>query len=819
MFDLFTFSVVLIALLAPSSFTFGNSPPSDINATNLTIAENSAIGTVIGEFNATDPDGEGNFTYLVASIIKEPNFFPEALPRLTAWFDASDENTLTISNDGRDLVSWANKVNLDIKLWGSLSSMPTTGASINQLNAVKFDGSSGVTEYVKADNWNPAGANGSITGDVGDLSIFLAMRVDQNARSWFPFGFGWGDHLFWSNGTAYWRYSGGRSSTNIVSNGETLLLAFDFSVTRGSQRIFKNGHQLASNPRTESTQIDGSFHFPSTLSTSSDYIQMWTVGEVLVSKSVLNDECRQRAEGYIAHKWGLAGSLPTSHLFSNNRSIEATDLLFAIDENGIMKSLSALDYEADNNYTITVRAIDENNFYLDKNFTINVTNMVEDIDGDGTENHYDLDDDNDGFTDLDEITYGSNPLDPQSIPNAEPRDLNSTAVLAFSGKPTSGTTIGEFNATDPDGDAITYSLVPFSPVHLSPALWLDASDEATLVKESGFLTSWLDKSGNDRNGISTGSLRPSISSGYNGNSMINLDGVDDVVSINGSFALNTFFVVLNSGISSEKFSDWAWVLGARGPVKTPQMVPALYGRLGDSSLTAELPFQGNLQSVISINGDDTLSQGTKDFGNFSEFKLISVSSSQTSSNLSNWKISSGEFPWKGNIAEVVVFDRPLENHQRYSIEEYLSSKWGLSSKMYRPLVPSNSLFTLDTNGTLKTATTFDYESNASTYTITVQAKDELNATTEGNFTITLLDVYEDTDGDGFRDSLEASTGSNLNDPTSTPLQQGLVAWYPFDGNASDMSGNGNHGTVNGATLGADRHGVAGRAYSFDGVDD
>ena len=53
---------------------------------------------------------------------------------------------------------------------------------------------------------------------------------------------------------------------------------------------------------------------------------------------------------------------------------------------------------------------------------------------------------------------------------------------------------------------------------------------------------------------------------------------------------------------------------------------------------------------------------------------------------------------------------------------------------------NNSLFTLDTNGTLKTATTFDYETNASTYTITVKAKDELNATIEGNFTVTLLDV-------------------------------------------------------------------------------
>ena len=55
---------------------------------------------------------------------------------------------------------------------------------------------------------------------------------------------------------------------------------------------------------------------------------------------------------------------------------------------------------------------------------------------------------------------------------------------------------------------------------------------------------------------------------------------------------------------------------------------------------------------------------------------------------------------------------------------------------------NNSLFTLDTNGTLKTATTFDYESNASTYTITVQAKDELNASIEGNFTVTLLDQAE-----------------------------------------------------------------------------
>jgi hypothetical protein len=43
---------------------------------------------------------------------------------------------------------------------------------------------------------------------------------------------------------------------------------------------------------------------------------------------------------------------------------------------------------------------------------------------------------------------------------------------------------------------------------------------------------------------------------------------------------------------------------------------------------------------------------------------------------------------------------------------------------------------------------------------------------------------------------------------------GLVGWWPFNGNANDESGNGNNGTVNGATLTTDRFGVANKAYQF-----
>ena len=51
------------------------------------------------------------------------------------------------------------------------------------------------------------------------------------------------------------------------------------------------------------------------------------------------------------------------------------------------------------------------------------------------------------------------------------------------------------------------------------------------------------------------------------------------------------------------------------------------------------------------------------------------------------------------------------------------------------------------------------------------------------------------------------------------LNDSLIAYYPFNGNALDESGNGNNGTVSGATLVADRFGNPNSAYSFNGLSD
>jgi hypothetical protein len=48
------------------------------------------------------------------------------------------------------------------------------------------------------------------------------------------------------------------------------------------------------------------------------------------------------------------------------------------------------------------------------------------------------------------------------------------------------------------------------------------------------------------------------------------------------------------------------------------------------------------------------------------------------------------------------------------------------------------------------------------------------------------------------------------------LNNGLVAYYPFNGNANDESGNGNNGTINNTIFNTDRKGSTNKAYSFNG---
>jgi hypothetical protein len=88
----------------------------------------------------------------------------------------------------------------------------------------------------------------------------------------------------------------------------------------------------------------------------------------------------------------------------------------------------------------------------------------------------------------------------------------------------------------------------------------------------------------------------------------------------------------------------------------------------------------------------------------------------------------------------------------------------------------------------------------------------ISPNTEGNFKV----YCQVNDGKGgfAEDSISLEVRDSLKN------QEGnLIAYYPFNGNANDESGNQNNGTVFQAQLVQDRKGVPSSAYSFDGVND
>jgi hypothetical protein len=123
----------------------------------------------------------------------------------------------------------------------------------------------------------------------------------------------------------------------------------------------------------------------------------------------------------------------------------------------------------------------------------------------------------------------------------------------------------------------------------------------------------------------------------------------------------------------------------------------------------------------------------------------------------------------------------------------------------------------------ETTVTFEYGSTIS-YGSTIVAKESpLYGDTARNVSAEIINLDSLTtyhyrikaeNGKGITYSAD-STFTTLKD--SVDLVTGLVAYFPFTGNAIDESGNGNNGTVFNAILANDRFGKSNSAYQFNGT--
>jgi hypothetical protein len=135
---------------------------------------------------------------------------------------------------------------------------------------------------------------------------------------------------------------------------------------------------------------------------------------------------------------------------------------FTVDPTGVLRTAVVFDFEQNASHSIRGLAMDEFNASREDVLIVEVFNQWEDPDGDGLENSYDPDDDNDGFSDIVEIAYGSDPLDPNSLPNRAPSEISLSPDRVEENLPT-GTVVGQLRTIDlddPNGTGVyQYSLL------------------------------------------------------------------------------------------------------------------------------------------------------------------------------------------------------------------------------------------------------------------------------------------------------------------------------------------------------------------------
>ena len=108
--------------------------------------------------------------------------------------------------------------------------------------------------------------------------------------------------------------------------------------------------------------------------------------------------------------------------------------------------------------------------------------------------------------------------------------------------------------------------------------------------------------------------------------------------------------------------------------------------------------------------------------------------------------------WEGYVAEIIAFDYKLSDYERSRVCNYLSYKWNLpNSSEQNNILPFESPFRVDENGSLSAAKTFDYETDDINHSISLQAVDDAGNLIKRDIYILIENVIEDYDSDGIED--------------------------------------------------------------------
>lgn len=303
--------------------------------------ECTGAGTLPTEEPAWIIDEDTAQLYGTASMIAKPFYRPmvhgPVTPEVTTletpwtpaeiqtvlWLDASDETTLTVS--GGYVQAWSDKSGRGITFHATSAS---TGPVVvqNGLNSLPVLYSNGIDTSMDAPDPIVSGAD--------DRYVFMVARyeaVTAEEGSLFVMGFDAGNtgDMFQMTSEFGIRIRGGNQLFSSSANVGTFDL-LEFSSTDGNAtglQIRLNGvylQQASISDAPLNTNGDSSlFYKPATNPSNAQYSEGY-IAETVTLPATASLEERLKVEGYLAHKWGLAGKLAADHPYKNSAPISDT---------------------------------------------------------------------------------------------------------------------------------------------------------------------------------------------------------------------------------------------------------------------------------------------------------------------------------------------------------------------------------------------------------------------------------------------------------------------------------------------------------------
>jgi hypothetical protein len=285
------------------------------------------IGNAVKDFEAPD-DADGNNIYEVmvqatnaqdmatdqTITVTVKDVFEAWTPAqivTCAWYDASDPANLVLDD-------------IDVNLWKDLSGKGNDQVPATALKPVYVPGidTIGGKSVVKSDNnaiLQKLGVVGFPATGATYMTAVVVLRsrtVNQSAIFDFSSGMTTNDTalLFFNNNSLSVRSGGGMTTLDTPFTDNVNPHIFSVSCRSTTRQIWQDGVSAGMNTLVGAelafTNMRIGMLFENVFPARADFAE-------LIFFSGNNVTTRQMCEGYLAHKWGLAGNLPVDHPYKN----------------------------------------------------------------------------------------------------------------------------------------------------------------------------------------------------------------------------------------------------------------------------------------------------------------------------------------------------------------------------------------------------------------------------------------------------------------------------------------------------------------------